>query len=264
MGDRFKKYFRVWWMLTSITTQVAFQTRFGATIFLVAKSLRFFFFLFFLWLLTSKTNVILGYSFHQIVFFFATFNFIDSLAQFFLREVYRFRSYVVQGFFDFILVKPSSALFRSLFGGSDVLDLPILALSLGFILYSAQFIGSITFGSILLFIALLINAFFIALSFHIFVLSLGILTTEVDSTILLYRDLVQMGRVPVDIYQEPLRGLLTFVIPVAITTTIPAKALMGLLSLNIIGISLAFSVAFLFLSISFWKYSLRYYQSASS
>ncbi|MBI4078971.1 MAG: ABC-2 family transporter protein [Candidatus Levybacteria bacterium] len=259
-----KRYFVIWLKLTGITTQIAFQSRFGAIVFLLGKILRFAFFLFFLVLVTQKTQLIAGYTTWQILFFYATFNLIDTLPQFFLREVYRFRWQVVSGHFDTILTRPISPLFRSLFGGSDVLDISILFLSIIFIFIAGSHIGQITGIQILLYIMLIINAFIIALAFHITVLGMGILTTEVDNTIMLYRDLTQMGRVPIDVYLEPLRGLITFIIPVGIMMTFPVKAMMGLLSPETIVISFAIAAVFLLLSLQFWNYSLKHYASASS
>lgn len=247
-----------------MTTQISFLSRFGAIIFVIGKFLRLIFFLFFIFILVSKTHAIAGYTLWQIIFFYATFNFIDTLAQFFLREVYRFRTYVVKGYFDHILTKPISSLFRSLFGGSDVLDLSILSLSIIFIIISASKVGTISIEGIILYILLIINAFFIALAFHIAVLSIGILTTEVDNAIMLYRDLTQMGRLPVDIYKQPIQGIITFAIPIGIMMTFPAKALMGLLSSGIIIISLLIGVSLFLVSILFWKFSLKHYASASS
>lgn len=258
-----KKYLRTWWLLTSFASQIAFQSRFGAILFLLGKMLRFFFFLFFLFLLGSKTQVVAGYSIWQIIFFFATFNLIDSLAQFFLREVYRFRTYIVKGYFDYILTKPLNPLFRSLFGGSDLLDIPILVVSVIFVFVSAAHIDVVTIGWIL-YIFLIINAFLIGLSFHIFVLAIGVLTTAVDNTIMLYRDLTQMGRLPVEIYKEPLRGMITFIVPVGIMMTFPPQALMGLLSKEAVLIAFLIGAAVFFLSIWFWHYCLRQYSSVGS
>lgn len=258
------KYFRIWYVLTVRTSQIAFISRFGAVIFIIGKILRFLFFLLFLVLLESRTNAIAGYSIWQIIFFFATFNLIDSLPQFFLREVYRFRSYVVSGDLDYILTKPVSPLFRSLFGGSDILDLSILLASVIFIFISLQHLGSFNPINLILYVVLVFNAFIIALSFHIFVLAVGVTTTEVDNTIMLYRDLTMMGRVPVDIYLEPIRGILTFVIPIGIMMTFPAKVLMGLLSLQMVFISIVLASIFFLLSLRFWNYSLKLYSSASS
>lgn len=259
-----RRYFKIWLILTGIASQIAFQSRFGAGVFIMGKILRFLFFLLFLFLLSSKTNAIAGYSLWQIILFFLTFNLIDTLAQFFLREVYRFRSYVVSGNFDYILTKPISPLFRSLFGGSDILDLSIIGLFIAFVAFSIEKIGSVSLFGIALYTILILNAFFIALAFHIFVLSMGVLTTEVDNTIMLYRDITQMGRVPVDIYKEPLQGILTFAIPVGIMMTFPAKALMGLLSPSSVVASFFIGTLFVILSLWLWRFSLKYYSSASS
>lgn len=263
-GKIIKKYLTAWWFLTKLTTQAAFESRFGAIVFLIGKLLRFAFFLLFLYLLVSHTKALAGYNLWQVLFFFATFNLVDAIPQFFLREVYRFRQQVVSGNFDFVLTRPLSPLFRSLLGGSDVLDLSIMMLSAAMLIFSATKIGGITLLSTATFLILLTGALLLALAFHILVLGIGILTTEVDNTILLYRDLTQMGRVPVDIYREPVRSIITFVIPVGIMMTFPAKALMGLLSAQFIAISLGVSLGLFYLALRFWDYSLKHYQSASS
>lgn len=259
-----KKYLRIWWLLSTKAAQIAFVSRFGAIGFLIGKLIRFAFFLFFLLIIIDRTKAIVGYSLWQIIFFYATFNLIDILVQFFLREVYRFRSYVVSGDFDFFLVKPYSPLFRSLFGGADPLDIPMIILSLVFVIGSGIMIGNISILSVGLYILLLINSFFIALAFHIIVLAIGVLTTEVDNTIWLYRDLTQMGRLPIDIYIEPLRSVLTFAIPVGIMITFPAKALMGLLSPLAILVAVVVSVGVFSMAFFLWRFSLTQYSSASS
>ncbi|MEK7534051.1 MAG: ABC-2 family transporter protein [Patescibacteria group bacterium] len=250
--------------MTRIASQIAFVSRFGAIIFILGKILRFAFFLLFLLLLISKTKVIVGYEIWQVILFFATFNLIDTVVQFFLREVYRFRSYVVSGDFDYFLIKPISPLFRSLFGGSDVLDISMLLISVGFVIMSIFKIGDISLSGVLVYLLLILNAFLIALTFHIFILVVGILTTEVDNTLWLYRDITQMGRLPIDIYKEPIRGILTFILPVGIMMTFPPKSLMGLLSIQSVMIALVVSTVLLYVSLKCWKFAISRYASASS
>lgn len=264
MAQILRKYIKIWWSLTTKSSQIAFSSRFGAVLFILGKLIRFIFFLFFLLIIAERTKVVAGYSLWQMIFFFTTFNLIDTLAQFFLREVYRFRWYVVSGDFDFFLTKPLSPLFRSLFGGSDPLDIPMIFLSIGFVIFSAFKISTISIIGIFTYMLLMTNALFIALAFHVFVLAVGVLTTEVDNTIWLYRDLTQMGRVPIDIYIQPLRALLTFAIPVGIMMTFPAKALMGLLSWEAILISILIGAISFYLSLLFWRYAIKNYSSASS
>lgn len=259
-----RHYIKLWWVLTIRTTELALQSRFGAGLFLLGKIIRFVFFFLFLIVLVNKTNVIAGYSLWQIIFFYATFNLLDTLPQFFFRNVYRFRQQVISGYYDNLLTKPMHALFHPLFGGSDMLDIVILVASIFFIIFAGIHIDGVNTSSVLWYLALLVNGFLIATAFHIFVLGFGILTTAVDNMIMLYRDLTQMGRLPIEIYQEPLRGLITFVVPVGIMMTFPAKALMGLLSLQMIVISLGVGIGIFILSLVFWRYSLTQYSSASS
>jgi len=87
---------------------------------------------------------------------------------------------------------------------------------------------------------------------------------EIDHTVMIYRDLVSMGRLPIDIYKEPFKSLLTFIVPVGVMVTIPAKALIGLVGPVGVVSSLIFGLALLFFSIKFWHYALKKYTSASS
>lgn len=266
MEDRSKigKYIKIWWLTTAKVTQIAFVSRFGAAAFILGKVLRFAFFLFFLLILGSKTRSIAGFSIYEIIFFFATFNLVDTTAQFFLREVYRFRYYVTSGEFDYFLTKPISPLLRSLFGGSDILDLPILLLSIIFIVYSAAHLGTVNLFSSLLYVLLIANGLLLALSLHILILAMGVLTTEIDHTIMIYRDITQMGRLPIDIYKQPLSWILTYILPVAIMMTTPAKALIGSLNLSILVAAFIISLTFLVLSVKIWQFALKNYSSVSS
>ncbi len=259
-----KKYLKFWWISVISSTQIALSSRFSAIIFLIGKFIRFTMFLVLIFIIASQTKLIAGYNLWQMVLFYATFNLIDTGAQFLLREVYRFRSYVVSGDFDYFLTKPISPLFRSLFAGSDVLDLPLLTASILLIVYTATKIGPISLLSVITYTLLIISALVIAISFHIFVISIGVMTTEVDNTIMLYRDITQMGRFPVDIYREPISWFITFVIPVGVMMTFPAKSLLGELSIGLLILSPLIATSFLLLSIKFWKFSLSRYSSASS
>ena len=185
------------------------------------------------------------------------------MAQFLFREAYRFRPLVVSGDFDLILVKPVNALFRVLMGGADVLDL----ITIPPIIFAVYYVGRLlspTTAHTVLFLLLIINGLLIATAFHIAVLALGIITLEVDHTIMIYRDITNLGRFPVDIYKQPLQGILTYLIPVGIMVTLPAKALMGLVTPWGIVSSFVLGIVAIILSLRFWSFALTKYSSASS
>ena len=102
------------------------------------------------------------------------------------------------------------------------------------------------------------------MSFHIFVLSLGIITTEVDNAIWVFREITQLGKYPLTVFPRYMGTVFTYFIPVAAMITFPTYALLGLLSLQGIIISLVFSSGLLLLSLYSWKGALRHYASASS
>jgi len=250
--------------MTSSSVQSFFVSRIGAALFLAGKIIRFLFFFSFLLLLFTKTEALAGYSFYEVLLFYFTFNFIDSTTQMLFREVYRFRYYIVSGNFDMILVKPVNALFRSLFGWTDILDLMTLGPFILIIGYTLFKIPGITLIGIISYIILIINSLVIATSFHILVLSLAVLTTEIDHAIMIYRDLIGMGKIPIDVYTQPVRSLITFVIPVGIMMSFPVKALLGILATPFIILTLFVSLLILWFSLYVWRISLKRYTSASS
>lgn len=260
---KLKRYFKVWWLMSKNSFMGMIAQRFGAFSFLLGKIIRFGFFLMFTVFLLGGVKNLAGYSLNQTVFFFLTFNLIDIFSQFLFREVYRFRPMIVSGSFDLVLVKPISALFRSLMGGADILDLITLPPLIIGIFFIAKSLHPIPI-SVFYYLLLLINGLLIATSFHIAVLSLGIITLEIDHTIMIYRDISNLGRFPIDIYKEPLRGILTYFIPIGIMISLPAKALIGLVSIKGVLGAMLLGLGLLFISLKFWNFALKRYTSASS
>lgn len=259
-----RKYFKVWWISAINSFQTQLMVRWALVLFLMAKILRFTIFTIFIIILVGKTSALAGYTLDQTIFFYLSFNLVDILSQLLFREVYRFRPQVVSGNFDFYLIKPFSPLFRSLATGPDLMDFLTLFPLLGATIYFIVRLQIYDPLNIFLYILLLGLGFIIALSFHILVLALAVLTTEIDHAIMVYRDVVALGRMPIDIYREPIRGFITFVIPVGIMMSFPAKSLLGLLPPIFIIYAILFTAALFIISLKLWQYSLKQYSSASS
>ena len=228
---------------------------------MIGKLLRFAMFFMFVYYLVFNTKLLAGYTLPQTVIFYLTYNIVDSVAQLFFREVYRFRPLIMTGEFDTILVKPYHPFMRILIGGLDPMDAFITLMYILMLVYFVLQAGPVTMIGIIGFIGLLLNALIISLAFHIAVLALGILTTEVDHTIMIYRDMTKMASFPIDIYQEPLRSIFTFVIPVGIMMTMPVKSLFGMVSPFIYVISLIITGVSLTLALYMWRKALQKYQS---
>lgn len=231
--------------------------------FVIGKTFRFLIFFGFLFFLLKGTGSLAGYSSDQIIFFYLSFNFIDVLVQFLYREVYRFRPMIIKGDFDLVLMKPISALFRVLMGGADVIDMiTIPPLVILLIIYGIRLHP--TFIGLIGYLALLINGFLIATAFSISILALAIITLEIDHAIMIYKDVTNLGKLPIDIYKEPLKSFITYLIPVGVMMTLPAKTLMGLSSFWSIIAAFVVGIISIFLALRFWKFALTKYTSASS
>ena len=232
--------------------------------FFFSKLARYGLFVSFLYFLVSGTTALSGYTTSQILFFYLTFVCIDTAVQLLFREVYRFRPLIVSGGFDMILAKPMNPLIRVLLGGPDFIDAGVLVILLSVMLYITASTLEVNFASVVLFIAMLVNTFIIATAFHILVLAVGILTLSIDHLIMVYRDIVGLMRIPVDAFTNPLRFLITFVIPLGIMFTFPAKAILGLLAWPMVLISFFVGLTSIWLSLKFWHFALKNYSSASS
>lgn len=260
-----KTYAKVWLMTAQQEFQQMLSTRTSAAFFFIGKLFRFI--MFFLVLILLKRNVptLAGYTINAVIVFFLTFNIVDMTTQMFFRGVYQISRMIRTGGLDKQLTQPMSVLFRLLFGSPDLNDfiifIPFLGFSIWFLLHIQI---ALSFWSVLLYLLLLFNALAIAMSFHIFVICFGMLTTEVDNTILLYRDLAQMGRLPTEIYREPLRFAITFIIPIGVMMNVPARVLLGTAGLPLMLGSLMIAIVAISLALIAWKYALRAYTSASS
>lgn len=259
------RLFRVWLKMSEKIVLTQLINRKVGLLFLFGKIVRFFFYFIFIVSVVSSTKILAGYNKQQIIVFFLIFNLVDITTQLLFRGVYHFRPMVVNGNFDLELLKPLPSYFRPIFGGVDIFDfITLVPLFIYFLFFVTKngLLGS-SYGW-LFFLILFANSLFLAFALHLFVCSVCILTMEIDHLIWIYRDVTNMARFPTDIYSTGVKTVLTFIIPVVILMTVPAKVLLGLISWQIVLGSILLSLVFVFLSLKFWRYSLSRYTSASS
>lgn len=260
-----KKYLVVWKMTASNALQEAFVNRWTNVLFILGKSLRFFFSLLFLFLIKQNIQQFGDYTTDELIVFFLTYQIVDNFSQVLYRGVYVFSHYVRSGEFDFFLSKPISPLFRALTGKPDINDtlflVPTLLVSL---IVLSQLHIELTLTSVFMYLLLLLNSFLIVTALHIFVLVIGILTTEVDGVVWMYRDLMNLGRFPISIYLEPMRFALFFIVPIGIALTIPAQILLNRDPSYPVIVSTLFGAGFTLLSFWAWRWGLKRYSSAGS
>ena len=87
---------------------------------------------------------------------------------------------------------------------------------------------------------------------------------RVDNILVVFETMYDAGRWPVGIYPRWLRVALTFLVPVAFATTVPAEALTGRLPAAGLAGALAVAAVLLAASRAFWLAGVRHYSGASS
>lgn len=264
MNPLARKYGRIWLRTASMAMQAQLTYRLGSFGFLLGKMIRLLFFFAFIMAVFGRVSTVAGYTLVETALFFLTFNVVDMTAQIFFRGVYGARRTVTEGDFDFYLVQPCSPLFRMVCSSVDFLDvitlLPVLVM-VGMVFARLPPLGWTRYAAYGL---LTVNGVALVFSVHVLVAGLAVRTQELENAIWIYRDVMFMGKFPVDVYARPVRWALTFGVPIAVMTTFPAKALLGVLSPAWTAYALALTAAALALSGWFWRDSVARYTSSSS
>jgi ABC-2 type transport system permease protein len=101
-------------------------------------------------------------------------------------------------------------------------------------------------------------------SFWLMLATTAFWLVRVESMLAIFQSMYEAGRWPISLYPSWLRLLLTFVVPVALATTVPAEALLGRLSWPNLAGALLLALLMLIASRLFWRLGLRHYSGASA
>ncbi|MFI5346267.1 MAG: ABC transporter permease [Elusimicrobiota bacterium] len=259
-----KKYFVIWTRTASMAMQAQLTYRLGSFGFLIGKMIRLVFFFAFVVAIFNHVDTVAGYNLVETALFFLTYNVVDMVAQIFFRGVYGARRTVSEGDFDFYLVQPCAPLFRIVFSSVDFLDIVTLLPVLVMIGVTFARLPPMGWERYAAYAALTANGVALTFSVHVFVAGLTVRTQELENAIWIYRDVMFMGKFPVDVYAQPVRWALTFGVPIAVMTSFPAKAMLGLLTPAWAAYAFALTAFALAASAWYWRASVARYTSSSS
>lgn len=262
---RLRYYLNHWWQLAQRSWQETMVNRFTSLFFIVGKMFRMVFSLVFLWVLKNNLQNFASYTTDQLIVFYFVYFYIDLISQTFFRGVYWFGQQLRTGQFDFWLTKPVSPLFSALAGKPDINDalffIPSAIISF-FVISGLDITVSST--QLLWFLYLFVVGLVIATSIHIIILALAVQLIDIDGIMWLYRDIIRLGQFPVTIYQQGIKFILFFFVPVGIMMTVPSEVLLGYQPSVSIFWSTVIGIGSLFIAKVVWQLSLKKYTSASS
>lgn len=173
--------------------------------------------------------------------------------------------HIRKGTLDFVLLKPADAQFMV----STARFLPwrvtnVLA-AIGIFAYGFKLIGTPpTVSSLLVAALLFVTAVTILYALWIITVSAAFYVVKIDNLTYLFTSIFDAARWPASVFPSALRLFFTFVLPLALLTTFPARAMLAKLSPMEILIPLAGAFVFSAVARFVWTRSIRKYTSASS
>lgn len=213
----------------------------------------------------SHTEMVAGWNRHEAAILAGSCFAVDAIIRTFAFSLMEIPQQVRMGTLDFVVTKPVDAqLWVSLRKVSlDQLGQFIAAII--FIGWGAANLGRtptvLDWGAFGALILCAVGVFFGIMSC---LMTLGIWFVRVDNLWVLGDTAFQVSRFPIDIFPVALRRALTYGLPIAFISTIPASALRTGASLPMLGLGILYAFLSLAICRAFWVYSVRHYSSASS
>jgi ABC-2 type transport system permease protein len=177
----------------------------------------------------------------------------------------RFNASVRDGSLDYMLLQPVNSLFLVSFSRITVWRAWDLGLAVVLVLVGVRLAGeSATPSSLASFVLLIVTGAVVIYSLWIVLIALTFWFTKFDNNVTILQALLDTGRYPATVYPTWLRVIVTFIIPIAVATTVPLQALRGELTGPWVALYLAVSVTSFLVASQVWKFGVRRYSGASS
>lgn len=262
---RLKYYLKLYWLSVSRSFMVEMEYRANFFMHVLSSFPNFTATLVFFSVIFFRVKDLGGWSKDELLLLLGVYLLVKGIFEASIKKGFdRLPRHIRNGSFDKKLTHPASPLFQTAFNRFDLDDLSQIVLGL-FVLSTANRNLFLTFSGINLgyFLVLLVSGLIILYANYLLLMSLSfwLIRNELQE---LYVNFMQMGRIPLDIYDRRAQALLTFFIPLAFLVMFPTKALLGTLPPIYFFIAPAFAAFNLYLSLRFWHFALRHYSSASS
>ncbi len=214
----------------------------------------------------SNTNNLGGWGPGELIALLGVFHLINTfMAALIWPNTEKFNTGIRDGSFDYTLLMPENSQFLVSFSRMVIWrawDLVMGAILIGVGLGLTKSVTS--FLSLMAFLALAASGILILYSLWIVLIALTFWFTKFDNNVTILQALLDSGRYPATVYPFWLRLIVTFVVPVAVATTVPLQALRGDLSGPQILLFFGVGVACILVASVVWKAGIRRYSGASS
>jgi len=172
---------------------------------------------------------------------------------------------VRDGTLDFTLTKPEDAQLLVSIQRVEIWQLIDIVLGLGVLVTALIRLGEKVGGwEASAFAVMLVAGAVIIYSFWLILATLSFWFVRVENILEIFRSMYEAGRWPVSLYPGWLRFGLTFIVPVAFATTVPAEALTGRLTWETLLGTVVVAALLFIVSRVVWRVGLRQYSGTSA
>jgi ABC-2 type transport system permease protein len=214
----------------------------------------------------SNTDTLAGWGLGDLIALLGVFRLVHLLmAALIWPNTERFNAGVRDGSLDYTLLQPVPSLFLISFTRIVLWRVWDLGLAAALVVTGLSLRGGATApGHVVGFVLLAASGAAIIYSLWIVMLAITFWAVKFDNNVTILQALLDAGRYPVMVYPPWLRLIITFVVPVAVATTVPLQALRGDLAwwqvLGFLGVGLASVLA----ASRIWRAGIKKYSGASS
>jgi ABC-2 type transport system permease protein len=214
----------------------------------------------------NNTETIGGWGLGELIALLGVFRLVNTMMFALIwPNTEKFNQSIRDGSMDYTILQPVNSMFLVTFSRITVWRAWDLLLAIALIVIGINMNGDVTTPlQVLSFILLTVSGAIVIYSLWIVLIALTFWFTKFDNNVTILHALMDAGRYPVTVYPVWLRILITFVIPIAVATTIPLQGLRGDLDIGRILMFLSIGVVSFLIASQVWKAGLKQYSGASS
>lgn len=213
----------------------------------------------------SQTRTLGGWPFGETIVLLGTYQIMSGILSTFIEpNVTWFADQVRSGKLDEVLLQPVSSVFLVSLGSCAPLALSQVGMGIVVLGIGLHELGVVpTPWGVIGWLILLAVGIAITWASRVLIASLALWSPGLELDVV-YGAVWQFGRYPVTIYRQPVRFVLTWLLPVAFISTYPTRALTQGASPVLIVVGLAIGLAAIIIVQTVWNIGLRRYTSATS
>jgi len=214
----------------------------------------------------SNTKTLGGWGLPELIALLGVFHLINTLmAGMLWPSTEKFNASVRDGSLDYTLLLPANSQFLVSFASITVWRAWDLVLAFILIGVGINLGGETTsLLSILNFLVLTVSGAVVIYSLWVVLIAFTFWFTKFDNNVTILQALLDSGRYPATIYPSWLRIIVTFIVPIAVATTVPLQALRGDLTGWNVMLFVGVGIASFVVAALVWKFGVRRYSGASS